>query len=647
MKMKLNNLVNSWKSLFALALVCCMLVALATLPEKVYAADNADFCFELADSNDFSKIKGATGQIYIVRDKQIVATYPVTEYQSGYSSTAYKATIDKSLMQENDLVYFDMNCDGYLGSLSTMHGLGKYYQTLEEVVASPTGRYLSSWLNDTSYMMTATLRTKDIECGTYDSWEKLISDMSKVLANREKGNHIYRLSESLSAKLKSDGMLTYLEGYNVWDLADYAGYDFYSDQLGSASRGGDYYLNNYIGGALPGADDEYTISCCLNTHRYQTTSAQEADFDRKLASLFATGGALAHTKNLSKVEAVVEFMKYINANVQGVSSYDYVDHSGYGALCKGKATCQGKSMLLYRMLREVGIANRIVMGMDAAAHTYNLVLIDGKYYYTDPSTTNVILKGTNSFKPAELQPQYLTDIYKNNILSKLSATDYPLPSSGSGSGNSGAGNTQNNNTPNNSTPNNNTSNNNNASNNNATNNDATQNDDTQQEYKVLDGANSTYDVESQEFSLRAEGALEKFVSVEVDGKEVDKKYYTVKEGSTIVIFTKEFMDTLAEGEHSITFNFTDGKASTNIQVAAKTPATEDVEDASTEAVTEDDLAEETENKDANKTDNAKPDKEEKGGIPTIVWVLLVLVLVAAGVAGVILYRKKSEGGSEA
>lgn len=635
MKMKLNNLVNSRKSLFALALVCCMLVALATPPEKVYAADNADFCFELADSNDFSKIKGATGQIYIVRDKQIVATYPVTEYQSGYSSTAYKATIDKSLMQENDLVYFDMNCDGYLGSLSAMHGLGKYYQTLEEVVASPTGRYLSSWLNDTSYMMTATLRTKDIECGTYDSWEKLISDMSKVLANREKGNHIYRLSESLSAKLKSEGMLTYLEGYNVWQIADYAGYDFYSDQLGSDPRGGDYYHNNYLGGTLPSADGDVAITCNVNDHRYMTTSAQEAEFERKLASLFAAGGALAHTKNLGKSEAVVEFMKYINANVRGISSYNAVDHSGYSALCQGQATCQGKSMLLYRMLREVGIANRIVMGMDAAAHTYNLVLIDGKYYYTDPSTTNVILKGTNSFKPAELQPQYLANRYKNNILSKLSATDYPLPSS---ENNSNTGN------------NNNATNNNNTINNSATNNDvtqngdATQNDDKQQEYKVLDGADSTYDAETKEFSLRADADIEKFVSVAVDGEIVDPKYYTVKEGSTIIIFTKEFMDTLSEGEHVVTFNFTDGIATANIKVATgNVQETEDVTE-STEGIPE----ESTENTDTddNRIDNTKPNKEEKGGIPAIVWVLLVLILVAAGVAGVIWYRKKNENKNE-
>lgn len=629
MKMKLNNLVNSWKSLFALVLVCCMLMTLATPPEKVFAADNADYCFELRNNNDFTAIKGATGQIYIVRDGSIIATYPVTEYKSGYSSTAYKATIDKSLIQSDDRVFFDMNCDGYEGSLVAMHGSA----TVEEAVTGISGRYIDLWLNDNSRMESAYLKEKYIECGTYDSWEKLLSDMSKVLANKEKGNHIYRLSDSLSAKLKNEGILTYAEGYNVWQIDSYDGYDFYSDQLGSDPRGGDYYYNNYMGGSLPSADGDKAIICCLNDHRYMTTSTQEAEFERKLASLFAAGGALAHTKNLSKTEAVVEFMKYINANVRGISSYNAVDHSGYSALCQGQATCQGKAILLYRMLREVGIANRIVMGMDAAAHTYNLVLIDGKYYYTDPSTTDIILKGTNNFKPAELQPHYLTDRYKNNILSKLSATDYPLPSSGSGSGNLGTGSG-------------NTTNNDNASNNNNTNSDATNNDttnnDSQSEYKVLDGAESTYEPEMKEFSLRAEGALEKFVSVEVDGKEVDKKYYTVKEGSTIVIFTKEFMDTLSEGEHTITFNFIDGKASTNINVAAKAPTTENVEDASTEAVTEDVLEEETEN-----NDTSKPDKEEKDGVPGYVWgILVVVVLAAAGAAGVIWYRKNNEGKSE-
>lgn len=117
------------------------------------------------------------------------------------------------------------------------------------------------------------------------------------------------------------------------------------------------------------------------------------------------------------------------------------------------------------------------------------------------------------------------------------------------------------------------------------------------EYKVLDGAESTYEAETQEFALRAEGALEKFVSVEIDGK-----------------------------------------ASTNIKVSAKVPATETVE--------EEVIEEDTENKDTNKPNNTKPDEEEKDGIPGYVWLILVVVLVVAGAAGVIWYRKNNESVSE-
>ena len=226
------------------------------------------------------------------------------------------------------------------------------------------------------------------------------------------------------------------------------------------------------------------------------------------------------------------------------------------------------------------------MGMDAAAHTYNIVMIDGKYYYTDPSTSNIILKGSDSFKPATLQPKYLTEAFKSGVLSKISATDYPL-TSGSG-GNSGAsqggGGTD---TPNNQEQGNQSH-------------THTAGDwvvdkaatieetgsrskkctdcgevmETQEipklvEYKVLNGADSVFyalDAGVTEFALRAGGEMEKFVSVAVDGNVVDAKYYTVTSGSTIITFTKEYMDMLSDGEHVVTFNFTDGVATANIKV---------------------------------------------------------------------------------
>ena len=301
-------------------------------------------------------------------------------------------------------------------------------------------------------------------------------------------------------------------------------------------------------------------------------------------------------------------MDYINKNVQGISSYTGVDHSAYGALCKGKATCQGKALLLYRMLRELGVANRILMGVDAAAHTYNIVMIEGKYYYCDPSTTTVVLKGTNSFKPATLQEHYQTAEFKAGVLSKLSASDYPLKPAQS------------------ETP--------------APAPSEKPDEETQKvEYEMLDGADSTYDANTQAFSLRAAGEMEKFVSVEVDGKVVDPKYYTVKEGSTIIIFTKEFMDSLSEGEHVVTFNFTDGVATANIKVAEREIADESVD--STETV-EDESTEKPSTDQNNTIGMEDEDSEKKSGISPIVWVLLVLVIVAGAAGGFVWYKKNKE-----
>ncbi|MBQ2901654.1 MAG: transglutaminase domain-containing protein [Agathobacter sp.] len=154
------------------------------------------------------------------------------------------------------------------------------------------------------------------------------------------------------------------------DSGDGIIFDFNEDQMGIPAKEGDYLIYNARNAGVSYIDSYSTpTTISLTASWFLTTAVQEAEFDAKLTSLFASGGALAYTKSLSKAEAVIECMKYINANVKSVSSYQDVDHSGYGVLCKGQATCEGKSLLLYRLLREVGIPNRILMGTDAAAQT--------------------------------------------------------------------------------------------------------------------------------------------------------------------------------------------------------------------------------------------------------------------------------------
>ena len=91
------------------------------------------------------------------------------------------------------------------------------------------------------------------------------------------------------------------------------------------------------------------------------------------------------------------------------------------------------------------------------------------------------------------------------------------------------------------------------------------------EYEILDGANSSWTHDSDgSLSIRGNGAFSEFVGVKVDGKSVDEKYYTVKEGSTIVTLKADYLNTLTVGSHTLEIIWTDGSASTAFTVSAQT-----------------------------------------------------------------------------
>ena len=89
-------------------------------------------------------------------------------------------------------------------------------------------------------------------------------------------------------------------------------------------------------------------------------------------------------------------------------------------------------------------------------------------------------------------------------------------------------------------------------------------------YKIIEGADGTYTVNIDgTYTIRANGEFNKFVNVEIDGKVVDSKYYTAKSGSTVITFSKEYMDIYSVGQHTVKVNFEDGSAETTLTVAQK------------------------------------------------------------------------------
>ena len=86
-------------------------------------------------------------------------------------------------------------------------------------------------------------------------------------------------------------------------------------------------------------------------------------------------------------------------------------------------------------------------------------------------------------------------------------------------------------------------------------------------YKITKGDKSTWYTESTKtLSFTADGAYKDFKGVQIDGKNLDTKYYTVKEG-TVVTLKNSFLQKLSTGKHTITILFQDGQAEGAFKVA--------------------------------------------------------------------------------
>ena len=88
------------------------------------------------------------------------------------------------------------------------------------------------------------------------------------------------------------------------------------------------------------------------------------------------------------------------------------------------------------------------------------------------------------------------------------------------------------------------------------------------DYKFLDGENQTYTIGRDDFAaFRVDADYTLFNDAYVDNNKVEKTNYTIKSGSTIITFTKSYLDNVSEGRHVLKMEYSNGRiAETNFYV---------------------------------------------------------------------------------
>lgn len=136
----------------------------------------------------------------------------------------------------------------------------------------------------------------------------------------------------------------------------------------------------WVGGSYGYAVDDTTVTYIKPTY-YLTgdeltaaQSAYNAAVDCALAGL---------SSDMNEFEKERYLHDYLIDNVT-YSFGGVYEHTAYGALVKGKAVCDGYARAFQYLLAKVGIPSFVVTGQSyGESHAWNLVKIDGDYYYVD------------------------------------------------------------------------------------------------------------------------------------------------------------------------------------------------------------------------------------------------------------------------
>ena len=197
----------------------------------------------------------------------------------------------------------------------------------------------------------------------FSDYDSAVSYLRKQMVSRETEINL-NFPESWFTSHK-DGL--------YWDLL----YDAMKCDDSSTGQEGDALLYGYAG-----CNVSYSTAGYIKyTMAYHSNAEQEA----KLTEAVAVAMAKLQLNGLSEAKKITKIHDYICNHVDyEYNSKEEQIYTAYGALCTGKAVCQGYAVLFYRLCKEAGLSVRIISGTgNGGPHAWNIVRIGSKYYNMD------------------------------------------------------------------------------------------------------------------------------------------------------------------------------------------------------------------------------------------------------------------------
>lgn len=179
-------------------------------------------------------------------------------------------------------------------------------------------------------------------------------------------------STEISLSFPSSWFDTYDAVY--WDLLN----DAMTCDDNSTGQEGDALIYGYAGCRT-------SISSVSGYIKYTMLYHSDANQEEQLTNTVNVAMTELSLNGLTEAKKIKKIHDYICDRVDyAYNSTDEQIYTAYGALCTGKAVCQGYAVLFYRLCRDAGLSVRIISGIgNGGSHAWNIVRIGRKYYNVD------------------------------------------------------------------------------------------------------------------------------------------------------------------------------------------------------------------------------------------------------------------------